>query len=208
MNTPNEAFRADTSAFLEAQAETPTEARGRLVVISGPSGVGKGTLCRRLVSVLPTLRLSVSCTSRTQRPQEVEGADYYFLTPEAFEARIAEDAFLEWARYGSNLYGTLRKPVENLLSEGLTVLLEIDVQGALQVKARDPEACLVFIAPPSFEELEGRLRGRGTNTEDDILRRLDMARRELAEQHRFEHVLVNADLDACVAELTGLLAEG
>lgn len=187
---------------------------GRIFVISGPSGVGKGTLCERLLKQSKRLRLSVSATSRAQRAHEQDGVHYLFKTPQAFEAMIAHDQgetdatkhqLLEWAQYNSNYYGTPRQAVEAALHADQDVLLEIEVQGALQVKAKFPQACLIFIAPPDEEELARRLRGRGTEDEMDVQSRLSIAREELALQTQFDHVVVNADLEACMRDLSALV---
>jgi guanylate kinase len=186
---------------------------GRIFVISGPSGVGKGTLCEWLLKQIPCLRLSISATSRQKRPHEEEGVHYFFKSRSEFEALIAHDAaepeptrhyLLEWAEYNGNYYGTPRQAVEEALQAGHDVLLEIDVQGALQVKEKLPQACLIFIAPPSEAELERRLRGRGTNGEEDIQNRLAIARKELALHKHFDHVIVNDTLEACQNTLYAL----
>ncbi len=183
---------------------------GNIFIITGPSGVGKGTLCNLLLQEESSFQLSISATSRAMRAGEQEGVNYYFKTREAFEALIAEDAqepdphqhhLLEWATYNGNYYGTPRSGVQQALNAGCNVLLEIEVQGALMVKEKFPSACLIFIAPPSIEELERRLRGRGTEQDADIESRLAIARQELALQDRFDHVLVNEDLQLCLERL-------
>lgn len=183
-------------------------------MVSGPSGVGKGTLCELLLKQDAELQLSISATSRAKRAHEQEGVHYFFVDKAAFEAMIAHDQaepdltrhqLLEWAQYNGNYYGTPRQAVEKTLQSGKSALLEIDVQGALQVKQKFPEACLIFIAPPSMEELERRLRGRGTDNEADIVNRLAISRQELALQDKFDHVLVNEDLEACFAQLKALV---
>lgn len=186
---------------------------GRIYVITGPSGVGKGTLCEWMLSRSTAMRLSISATSRPKRPAEVDGVHYFFKTRRAFEAMIEHDRnepdpakheLLEWAEYNGNYYGTPRKAVEAALQSGNDVLLEIEVQGALQIKQKFSQACLIFIAPPSEAELERRLRGRGTNDEEDIRERMAIARRELALQEQFDHVVVNDDLNACQQALLSL----
>jgi guanylate kinase len=175
--------------------------RGLLVVIAGPSGVGKGTVHARVREALPDSVLSVSATTRPARPHERDGVDYRFVDREGFEAMVTGDELLEWAEYADHLYGTPRAAVEAAVADGRTVVLDIEVQGAVQVRHRDPEALLIFLAPPSFEELERRLRGRGTEDEDYLARRLAIAREEVAQRDRFDVVVVNDDLDRCVAQV-------
>lgn len=179
---------------------------GKIFIITGPSGVGKGTLCQLLLADDPNLRLSVSATSRAPRSGEVNGVNYHYKTRQAFEDMIAQDAttadpamhhLLEWAQYNGNYYGTPRQVVQDALNQGLNILLEIETQGALQVKAKFPAACLVFVAPPSMQELERRLRDRGTETGEDIENRLAISRHEMTLQDRFDHVLVNDNLQSC-----------
>jgi guanylate kinase len=173
----------------------------KVFVITGPSGVGKGTLIRVLRERLPELELSTSATTRQPREGEVEGRDYHFLTPEEFADRADANEFLEHAAYSGNRYGTLRSEVERRLAEGRSVMLEIEVQGARQVRAAMPEAVLVFIAPPSEEALRERLEGRGTDSPDAIDERLRTAELELAAQQEFKHVVVNDDVGTAAEEL-------
>jgi guanylate kinase len=175
--------------------------RGLLVVIAGPSGVGKGTVHARVREALPDSVLSVSATTRPARPHERDGVDYRFVDQEGFEAMVSGDELLEWAEYADHLYGTPRAAVEAAVADGRTVVLDIEVQGAVQVRDRDPEALLIFLAPPSFEELERRLRGRGTEDEEYLARRLAIAHEEVAQRDRFDVVVVNDDLDRCVAQV-------
>ncbi len=168
--------------------------------------MGKGTLCKRLLANHPHWVWSVSATSRSPRPSEVDGVDYRFLSPEAFKAHIDDGGFLEWATYNHNSYGTLRQPVEDALAGGKNVLLEIDVQGALQVKAAMPKAKLVFLAPPNLDVLRQRLETRGTNDAADIDRRVAIAAEELTHTNAFDAVFTNANLDDCYAELTAWLS--
>lgn len=174
---------------------------GRLTVITGPSGVGKGTLVARLLQRHPALWLSVSATTRSPRPGEIDGQHYFFLTRDDFEARVASGGFLEWAEFAGHLYGTPRPPVEAQLAQGRPVLLEIELEGARQVRRSFPAAFQLLIKPPSFEELERRIRGRGTDADEAIARRLARARVELEAEAEFDAVLVNADLETAVAEL-------
>ena len=152
--------------------------RGTLFVITGPSGAGKGTVLKKVMAATDHLYFSISATTRAPRPGEIHGVHYHFITRESFAQLIREERLLEHAEYVGNFYGTPLDPVLEHLAQGDDVILEIEIQGAKQVKARYPEAALVFIAPPSFDELERRLRGRGTETEETILRRMDTARRE------------------------------
>ena len=181
-----------------------TPARARLLVVAGPSGVGKGTVVRRALELDPSIWLSVSATSRSPREGERDAVDYFFLTPAQFEERARNGAMLEWARFAGNLYGTPLEAVEERLAAGTPVLLEIDLAGARQVRANLPEAVLVFLAPPSFEELERRLRGRGTEDETSIRRRLGIAGTELEAVDEFDHVVVNDDIEAAARRLVAL----
>ncbi len=183
-------------------------AAGRLTVLTGPSGVGKGTLVKLLLERHPEIWLSVSATTRAPRQGEQEGISYFFLSREAFEQRVAEGGLLEWAEFAGNLYGTPRQPVEERLAEGRPVLLEIELEGARQVRQSFPAGFQVFLEPPSFEELERRIRGRGTDSEEAIARRLERARVELAAAPEFDARLVNGELDAALAELERLMGLG
>lgn len=179
--------------------------KGSLFVITGPSGTGKGTVLKEVIKSLDRLYFSVSATTRKPREGEVDGVHYHFLTKEHFEELIAGERFLEYARYAENYYGTPLDPVLEQLEQGNDVLLEIEVQGALQVKARMPQAVLVFIAPPSFEELESRLRGRGTETEEVILRRLAIARQECDNMDAFHYVVVNDEVSDAADRLRSVI---
>lgn len=184
---------------------TAPPSTGRLTLIAGPSGVGKGTLVSRLLERHPSIWLSVSATTRSPREGEQEGVNYFFLSRQAFEERVAAGGFLEWAEFAGNLYGTPRQPVEAKLAEGRPVLLEIELEGARQVRRSFPAGFQLLITPPSFAELERRIRGRGTDAEAAIARRLERARVELAAEAEFDAVLVNDDLEAAVAELERLM---
>ena len=176
-----------------------------LVVLAGPSGVGKGTIVRNLRELVPTLWESVSYTTRSRRPGEVDGVDYCFVTREAFEALRDAGGFLEWFEVFGDLKGTPLAPVEEHLAAGDDVLLEIDVQGALKVREQFPDAVLVFVRPPSLDALRARLVGRGTETDEALERRLSEAEGELARAPEFDHVVVNDDLERVVAEVAGIL---
>ena len=172
--------------------------RGIPFVVSAPSGTGKTTVCHRLVSADAGLGLSVSHTTRSPRPAERDGVDYHFVSRERFERLVAEGAFLRHAEYRGNLYGTSRAAVEAPLAAGRDLLLEIEVQGARQLRTRLPEARFVFLLPPSRAELEHRLRARGTESDEVIARRLDVAAQELPEVLRYDYAVVNDVLDAAV----------
>lgn len=177
----------------------------RLTVITGPSGVGKGTLVSQLRRRHGQIWLSVSATTRAPRAGEVDGRSYHFLSREEFEGRIGAGGFLEWAEFAGNLYGTPRGPVEEHLGQGRPVLLEIELEGARQVRRTFPAGFQLFIKPPSFEELERRIRSRGTDTDEAIRQRLERARVELAAEGEFDAVLVNGDLQQALAELERLM---
>lgn len=171
---------------------------GMLLVVSGPSGVGKGTIVKRIMENDPSIVFSVSATTRAPREGEVNHRDYHFVTEAEYDELVARDAFLEHAEVHGHRYGTLKSEVEKRIADGQNVLLDIDTQGALQVMEKAPDAVSVFILPPSFQELERRLRGRQTETEADILRRLANARAEVKLLPRYTYALVNDDLDqAC-----------
>jgi guanylate kinase len=174
-------------------------------VITGPSGVGKGTLIRGLLEQLPELELSVSATTRAPRAGEREGVDYHFLTQEEFGRRVDAGDFLEHATYSGNRYGTLRSEVQRRLDQGRPVVLEIELQGARQVREAMPDAVAVFIAPPSREALRARLIGRGTDTPEQVDARMRTAERELEAQAEFPHVVVNDRLEQATDELAGIV---
>jgi guanylate kinase len=177
----------------------------RVFVITGPSGVGKGTLIRGLMERLPNLELSVSATTREPRAGERDGVDYHFLTREEFDRRIQAGDFVEHADYAGRSYGTLRSELEDRIRAGIPVVLEIEVQGARQVREAMPEAVQVFIAPPSLPALRTRLVGRGTDDTEEVERRLAVAEQELAAQPEFGHVVVNDRLEDALEQLTGIV---
>lgn len=177
----------------------------RLTVLTGPSGVGKGTVVQKVRQLHPHVWVSVSCTTRVPRPGERNGVEYRFVTRERFAEMVAAGEMLEHAEFAGNLYGTPRAPVLERLAAGVPTLLEIELQGARQVRAAMPDAQLVFLAPPSWAELERRLIGRGTEPEAVIAARLEQARIELAAAEEFDAVVVNDDVTRAAAELVGLI---
>jgi guanylate kinase len=177
----------------------------KVFVITGPSGVGKGTLIRTLMEQLPDLRLAVSATTRAPRPGERDGVDYHFLPDAAFDARVRAGEFVEHAEYSGRRYGTLRAELERHLRDGVPVVLEIEVQGARQVAETLPDAVRIFIAPPSDEALRARLVGRGTDDAEAVAARLETARIELAARDEFHHVVVNDRLEDAVGRLVAIV---
>lgn len=177
----------------------------KLFVISGCSGVGKGTVLKEFMARnSKDFMLSVSCTTRKPRPGEVDGVNYFFLTPEDFQDCIKKDKFLEYAQFAGNFYGTKQKYINQKFEEGMNIILEIETQGALQVKKKMPEAVLIFIAPPSIEELEHRLRGRHTEDEETIQKRLNLVKTELERSKQYDYVVVNDDLERAIAEVESI----
>jgi guanylate kinase len=177
----------------------------KVFVITGPSGVGKGTLIRGLRERIPELELSVSATTRAPRPSERDGVDYHFLSPEEFERRVLDGDFVEHATYSGNRYGTLRSELEQRLQSGVPVVLEIEVQGARQVRRAMPDAVAVFIAPPTLEALRARLVGRGADTPEQMDERMRTAARELEAQTEFAHVVVNDRLEDATERLVEIV---
>ena len=179
--------------------------KGILIVVSGFSGAGKGTLMKRLVSDYDNYALSVSMTTRQPRTGEVDGREYFFSTKEEFEKKIEEEGLVEYACYGGNYYGTPREYVEKKLEEGKDVILEIEIQGALKIKQKFPTALLLFVMPPSAAELKRRLVGRGTETEDVIEKRLKRATEEAEGIENYDYIVINDNLEECVREMHGLI---
>ena len=177
----------------------------KLFVISGSSGVGKGTVIKEFLRRNPEFKLSVSCTTRTPREGEEHGKNYFFLTREEFQACIERGEFLEWAEFSGNMYGTQRPYIEEKLAQGKRLILEIDTKGALNVKKIMPEAVLIFILPPSFEELEARLRGRHTETEESIQKRLASTKLELENSKHFDYEIINDNIDSAVQKLEEIM---
>lgn len=192
---------------VEHGARPDRSGRGRVVVLSGPSAVGKSTVVRCLRERIPDLHFSVSATTRAPRPGEVDGVDYHFVSPAQFQRLIDDGALLEWAEIHGGLQrsGTLAEPVRAATAGGFPVLIEVDLAGARAVKRAMPEALTVFLAPPSWEDLQARLVGRGTETPEAIQRRLETARVEMAAQDDFDRVVVNSRLESACAELVSLL---
>jgi guanylate kinase len=181
------------------------ERRGSIIVISAPSGAGKTTLVKRLLASFPDVAFSVSYTTRGRRPEEVDGRDYFFVSRPTFEGMIEQGEFIEWAEVVGQLYGTARPVIEAAQAAGRDILLDIDVQGHAQVKQRLPESVSVFVLPPSFEELERRLRCRGLDPESGIQRRLQAARREVARWPEYDYLIVNDLLAVATQELAAVV---
>ena len=194
---------------VEHGARPESIGNGRVVVLSGPSAVGKSTVVQCLRERIPDLHFSVSATTRAPRPGEIDGVDYHFVSPARFQELIDEGALLEWAEIHGGLHrsGTLAEPVRAATASGFPVLIEVDLAGARAIKKAMPEAIAVFLAPPSWADLEARLVGRGTETPEAMQRRLDTARIELAAQDDFDEVVVNSRLESACAELVSLLVE-
>ncbi|WP_019509420.1 guanylate kinase [Pleurocapsa sp. PCC 7319] len=179
----------------------PAEQPGKLIVITGPSGVGKGTIVSLLLQRYPQLRVSVSATTRQPRPGEIEGVDYYFLSKKDFETAILNQELLEWAEYAGNYYGTPKAQVVKQIEDGNYIILEIELAGARAIANIFPEARRIFILPPSIEELEQRIRIRGKNSEESIAQRLEIAKQEIAASDEFDFQIVNDDLESAIAQL-------
>ncbi|AKH81329.1 guanylate kinase [Streptomyces sp. CNQ-509] len=194
-----------STAFSRGAAPVPPADRPRLTVLSGPSGVGKSTVVAHLRKVHPEVWLSVSATTRRPRPGERHGVQYFFVSDDEFDKLVANGELLEWAEFSGNRYGTPRGPVLERLDAGEPVLLEIDLQGARLVRESMPDAMLVFLAPPSWDELVRRLTGRGTEPPEVIERRLAAARTELAAEEEFDTTLVNTSVEDVSAELLALM---
>jgi guanylate kinase len=180
--------------------------RGSLLVVSGPAGVGKGTVIRRAIekSTNPVW-LSVSATTRPPRANDSEGITYYFKTKDEFKSMIEKDELLEWAVYSSHFYGTPKKSVYDALDKGVDVVLEIEVQGALQTRAHHPEGIYVFVMPPSMEELKNRLSGRGTEDEAEIVKRMTIAENEMKSLRKYNYIIVNEEIEKTAEDLIAIL---
>ncbi len=178
---------------------------GLLLVLSGPSGVGKGTVCKALRERLPDLVYSVSATTRAPRAGEVEGVNYFFKSKEEFRRMIERDELLEWAEYVGNYYGTPRRFVEETMASGRDVILEIEVQGALKVKQKFPQGIFLFLAPPDLNELENRIVGRGTETEDTIRNRMQVAKKEIEMMEHYDYVVVNDVIESACERIEAII---
>jgi len=179
--------------------------KGRLFVISAPSGAGKGTVIERLMQIRPELKLSVSATTRPPRKGEVHTVSYYFVSRESFQEMISKDEFLEYAEYVGEMYGSPKAPIYEHVSEGRNVLLEIEVQGAKQIKEKEPCAVSIIIIPPDMEELERRLRGRGTDSDEKIASRLARARQELEYKDQYDYIVVNDEVSRAANEILSII---
>ncbi len=179
--------------------------KNNLIIFTGPSGVGKGTIVKKLFEELDNIEYSISCTTRERRPNEIDGVNYFFKSREEFETMIQAGELLEWAEFVGNYYGTPKAFVNEVLAQGKDVFLEIEVQGALQVMNSFPEALSIFLIPPSIEELEARLRKRGTETEAVLQQRLNKAREEMTYISKFKYVIVNDVLERAVTELKAII---
>jgi guanylate kinase len=178
---------------------------GKLIVLTGPSGVGKGTLMQKLLAQHPQLYYSVSATTRSPRPGEIDGKSYFFITPNSFQELVAQGEFLEWAEFAGNYYGTPRGAVLQQIQLGRSVILEIELAGARQIKASYPDALSIFILPPSFLELENRIRARGQDSDEAITRRLNRAKEEIKAASEFDIQIINDDLPTTLNELETIL---
>ncbi len=179
--------------------------RGLLIVVSGASGTGKGTVCKKLLTDLPKIAYSISATTRKPRPGEIDGKEYYFLSVDEFKSWISEEKFLEYAKVYGNFYGTPLNKIEERLSRGEDILLEIDVQGALNVKKKCPEGVYIFLLPPSLEELKNRIEGRGTENPESLACRLKNAVAEIKIGLEYDYVVVNDDINAATEQIKAIL---
>ncbi len=191
--------------LLSERTKTRMKNKGKLIVLSGPSGVGKGTIVKRLLKECDDMVLSVSATTREPRNEDTEGVTYFFKSPDEFRSMIDEEKFLEWAIYNDNYYGTPAPAVDRLLDEGKSVILEIEVQGAMKVKAKRPEGLYIFIAPPSFDALKERLTGRGSESKSEIEARVSLAKEEYDRKDEYDFIVVNDDLDIAVNDIKNII---
>lgn len=179
--------------------------KGQLIVISGPSGAGKGTICKAYMEKHPDTFLSISVTERQPRPGELDGVHYHFIDKDRFDKLIAEDGLIEWAQYGDNRYGSPKAPVTEAISQGRDVIFEIEVVGGAKVKLQYPDAVYIFVAPPSLEELRRRLTGRNTETQEQIDRRLAKAESELKKMESYDYIVVNESVETAVADIEAIV---
>lgn len=194
----------------EAPPETPIvrrndEAPGLLFVLTGPSGSGKSTILKDVFAGDPRLAFSISCTTRPPRPGEVDGKDYYFVDNDTFDRLVADEAFVEWAHVHTRRYGTRKAEIERLFSLGHDIVFDIDTVGAFNIKRAHPDAVLIFVLPPSLTILENRLRGRNTETDEMVAVRLENAKNEIAQAHRFDYLVINDDVGSASTALTSIL---
>lgn len=179
--------------------------KGKIIAISAPSGTGKTTIIRRVLKDIPGLAFSVSATTRKPRENEVNGVHYFFIGEEEFRVKIEKNEFIEWEKFYDYYYGTFKSEVENAVNDGKSIILEVDVKGALSLKSIYPESVLIYIVPPSFEELVTRLKNRNTESEEDLQKRIDRAQMELGLKDRFDFTIENNDLETAVSETESLV---
>ena len=181
--------------------------KGAIIAISAPSGTGKTTILRRILSDFPEIVFSVSATTRKRRKNEVEGVDYYFISEEEFKKKIQNNEFVEWELFYDYYYGTFRDFIENCTNNGKSVILEVDVHGAVEIKRIYPDAILIYIAPPSLEELRIRLKKRQTENEEDLMKRIERAKMELSHKDKFDYFIINNDLNTAYNEIKNLIGK-
>ena len=179
--------------------------KGLLIVFSGPSGVGKDTILKKLTEIDSNIKLSISATTRKKRDYEIDGKDYYFLTEDEFLKKVSENKMLEYAKYCSNLYGTPSEPIENWLSDGFDVILEIEVEGGQKVIRENENAVSIFVMPPSFEKLKERLENRKTDSKEVIFGRLERAKEEINASSKYNYVVINDDIDLCLDDIKAII---
>ncbi len=181
--------------------------KGVIIAVSAPSGTGKTTIVKKILKVFPELVFSVSATTRQKRENEIEGVDYFFITESDFKKKIEDGEFVEWEKFYDYYYGTYKSFIQNNIEQGKSIVVEIDVKGALELKRIYPESILIFFYPPSFEELENRLRNRNTEDETDYKKRIDRAKMELSLKHKFDYLIENKDLDKAFSETKNLISK-